>query len=231
MSVDTRLGCACIPVFSLGAALIIAGCGDGGTGGRPSGLPGPSGLPPQCGVMNQACLVERNDAPLALGSRTELTVDFQNAGHAGLDISLEAANPDVLLIEGWLVEAVGNGVSGLLVVAPNGAVIDFLHIWVAEAEELRILAWSQTGDLLGRVQPEVTLLVGDEVLVSVEPFQNAQPLLGNFDLQRTIVGDSIAIVPDPVGGLYRVVARGEGPATITFEALGLSTAWQIEVLP
>jgi hypothetical protein len=34
-----------------------------------------------------------------------------------------------------------------------------------------------------------------------------------------------------VFGWYRVVARAPGNATVSFAALGLDVAWQIEVLP
>jgi hypothetical protein len=52
-----------------------------------------------------------------------------------------------------------------------------------------------------------------------------------FPLAREIVGTSIAIVPDPVPGWYRVLAREAGTATITFTGLGVSATWVIEVLP
>ena len=214
-----------------GLALLVGACGDTGVGGRPGGLPNQNNQEPQCGNLRQACLVQRNDAPLAVGSRTELSIDFENAGQAGLDLSLEATNPDVLDVEGWYIEAVGPGVSGLLIADASGSVVDFLHVWASLPEEMRILAWSQSGDLLGRVQPQVTLLVGDEVLISVEPYTNAQPLLGNFNLNRDIIGDAVAVIPDAVGGLYRVVARSEGQATITFSALGIESIWELEVLP
>lgn len=219
------------PSVTCVALAFVGACGDSGLGGRPPGLPNGNNTAPQCGVMGQACLVQRNDAPLAVGSRTELSITFQTAGQAGLDIGLETTEPSVLLNEDWYVEAVGPGVSGLLITTEDGAVIDYLHVWASVPEEMRIQAWSQSGDLLGRVQPQVTLLVGDEVLISVEPYANAQPLLGNFVLDRTINGDAVAVIPDAVGGLYRVVARSEGVATITFGALGLQSVWDIEVLP
>jgi len=75
-------------------------------------------------------------------------------------------------------------------------------------------------------------VVGDEILVAVEPYANDQPLLGNFELTYTTTnGAAVQIVADPVFGWYRVVARNPGLSTVAFAALGLDVAWQIEVLP
>ena len=76
----------------------------------------------------------------------------------------------------------------------------------------------------------MTLLKGDEVLVSVEPFRAAQPLLGSFTLQRDISGPGVLMIPDAVGGLYRVIAKSKGTFTVTVRALGLERTWTIEVL-
>jgi hypothetical protein len=81
------------------------------------------------------------------------------------------------------------------------------------------------------VQSDVHLLVHDELLVSVEPFANGQPLVGAFALERKLDGNNVAILPDSVAGFYRVVARTAGPTKITFSALNLSTTWSITVEP
>ena len=156
---------------------------------------------------------------------------FQVSGSSGPPLVLEAVDQSVLQTSDTYIEAVGAGCSAVLFVDTDGAVVDFIHVWTTPAEELRILRYSPFGNLMGRVQDQVQLLVGDEVLVAVVPYANAQPLLGNFDLVRDVVGDSVVIVPDPVGGWYRVVARSAGTATVTFSGLGIEAVWDIEVLP
>jgi hypothetical protein len=127
---------------------------------------------------------------------------------------------------------VGAGVSAVLFVGPDKTtVLDFVHLWVQPATELRIVRYAAAGTPLGRVQSSIKLLVHDEILVSIEPFANGQPLLGNFKLTRNLAGNSVAIVPDSVSGWYRVVARSVGATQITFSALGLTTEWTIEVEP
>jgi hypothetical protein len=133
-------------------------------------------------------------------------------------------------VAGGRVEAVGAGASAVLFMGPDQNVVDFIHLWVSKAEELRIQRYSSAGVLLGQVLPSVTLLTGDELLVAVEPYAKGQALLGNFELTRETVGDAIAIVPDSVAGWYRVVARKAGSSTVEFQALGIKKSWQIEVV-
>lgn len=218
----------------VGALLLgIAGCGasNEGIGGMPGSGGSNPGTSPECGAFGQACIGQGLDAPLAVGGRIEVAVAFQVGGSSGPPLVLEAVDTGVLQTTDTDIEAVGPGCSAVLFVGTDAKVVDFIHVWTTPAEELRILRYSPFGDLMGRVQDQVQLLVGDEVLVAVVPYGNAQPLLGNFDLVRDVVGDSVALVPDPVGGWYRVVARAAGAATITFSGLGIEAVWEIEVLP
>jgi hypothetical protein len=179
----------------------------------------------------QACVGQKLDAPSALGSTVELDVRYQIAGTSGPPTTLETADPTVLAVEGAQLRAVGAGASAVLFIGPDKRVLDFVHLWVQPATELRIMRYSSMGALLGRVQSSIKLLVHDELLVSIEPFANGQPLLGTFKLANNLAGNSVAIVPDSVSGWYRVVARSPGTTTIKFGALGLSTDWTIEVMP
>ncbi|MFO0750661.1 MAG: hypothetical protein U1F43_34075 [Myxococcota bacterium] len=207
-------------------------CGDSGDiGGRPGGGTLGNQTKPECGALGQVCLTVGVDAPIAKGSSLELVLDVDIAGSGGSTLGLEVADPTVLGLDGTRLEASGPGLSALLFVDSQGRVLDFLHVFVAVADELRILAYSRNGDLLGPVLDHVTLLPGDEVLVSVEPFRVAQPLLGSFELTRDIQGSGVIMVPDAVGGLYRVIARTPGTSTITVRALGLERTWTVEVLP
>ncbi|MCC6623736.1 MAG: hypothetical protein IT385_20930 [Deltaproteobacteria bacterium] len=220
--------------LGLAAALAVASaaCGDAGeVGGRPGGGTIGGQTEPECGALKQVCLAVGIDAPLALGGGMELIVDFRIAGSAGDSVALDVADPEVLGIDGTRLEADGPGMSALLFTDSQGRVLDFLHVTVATPDELRILAYSRNGDLLGPVLDHVTLLVGDEVLVSVEPYRAAQPLLGSFTLQREIEGAGVTMIPDAVGGLYRVIARTPGTSTVTVRALGLERTWTLEVLP
>ena len=121
----------------------------------------------------------------------------------------------MITTDGTSVVGVAPGLSAVLFVGEADIVLDFLHIWVAQADSF--------GDS--------TLLVGDEILISIDPYAANQPLLGNFALTYDTSTDAVAIVPDPVPGWYRVLARHAGTATLTFSGLDLSKTWSIEVLP
>jgi len=212
-------------------SLVALAWGCGGVGGRPETVSIGAGGKPQCGALGIACAGQKLDAPIALGSTFELDVRYQLAGTSGPPTILETADASVLTVEGAKLKAVGAGASAVLFIGPDKKVLDFLHLWVQPATELRILRYDRSGAVLGRVQSSVKLLVHDELLVSVEAFANGQPLAGNFELARNLAGNSVAILPDSVSGFYRVVARSTGPTQLTFGALGLSTTWNIEVEP
>jgi hypothetical protein len=222
---------ALLGIVSVGLDAGCGGAGNEGVGGVPGSSGSNPGTKPECGAFGQACIGQGLDAPLAVGGRLEVAVAFQVGGSSGPPLTLEVVDTSVLSTTDTYVEAVGPGCSALLFVDADAAVVDFIHVWTTAAEELRILRYSPFGDLMGHVQDQVQLLVGDEVLVAVVPYANAQPLLGNFDLLRDVTGDAVAIVPDPVGGWYRVVARNAGSATVTFSGLGIEAIWDIEVLP
>lgn len=214
--------------------VVLTACGGGADsiGGRPGDF-GQVEAKPECGVLSQACIGQGLDAPIARGSTVDLVVAYQVAGSSGPPTLLAAANEGVVQPTGaTTLAAVGEGMTAILFVGLAGEVIDLVHVWVQTPSELRILRYDDSGDLLGRVQPSAQLLVGDELLVSVEPFANGQPLLGNFELAYASTQPGIVqIVPDPVGGWYRVVARTPGRARIDFAALDKTVTWELEVLP
>lgn len=213
-------------------ALAACGGGAGGVGGRPGDF-GQIEATPECGALSQACIGQGLDAPIARGSTVDLVVAYKVAGSSGPPTVLASANEAVVQPTGATrLTAIGDGMSAILFVGLAGEVIDLIHVWVEPASELRILRYDDAGDLLGQVQASSQLLAGDEILVAVEPFAKGQPLLGNFDLEYVSNNSSaVQIVPDPVGGWYRVVARAPGHARIDFAALGNTATWDLEVLP
>lgn len=216
----------------LWSGALAAACGDGGIGGRPThGGLGQVTVRPECGALSQACIGQGLDAPLVRGGTLELLVELSLPGSAGVPVVLESANPAVIEADDTTLHARGDGLSAILFLGPDGRVLDLLHVWVHAAEQLRIQRYAPDGRLLGQVQPSGQLLVGDELLVAVEPFANGQALLGNFELAIATDGDAVAVLPDPVAGWYRVVARRPGSAVVSFGALGHDAGWHLEVLP
>ncbi len=219
-------------VASLGVAVTACGGGGESFGGRPGEF-GRVEAEPECGAFSQACIGQGLDAPIAKGSELDLAVAYRVAGSSGPPTKLASANEAVITTPGSTrLAAAGEGMSAILFVGPAGEVIDLIHVFVQAATELRINRYDAAGDLLGRIQPSSQLVVGDELLIATEPFAEGQPLLGNFELTyATTTAAIVTIVPDPVGGWYRAIARAPGSATLSFEGLGLTASWQIEVLP
>jgi hypothetical protein len=213
-------------------ALLLAACGGADEGGMPSyGSYGYASAQPECGVLNRVCIASGLNSPLAEGSTYDLRVESQVSGSSGTPLELAVADEAVLTASAMTLSAVGAGASAVLFLGPDRDVLDFLHVWVAPADELRILRFSADGVVLGEVHDQGVLLVGDEVLVAVLPYHDGQALMGSFGMTRDVTGDAVAIVPDVVSAYYRVVARAEGTSTLTFTALGLEAVWALEVLP
>lgn len=213
---------------------LVAACGGGdGVGGRPSsGDVGQMTVTPECGALSQACIAQGLNAPLALGSELELSVEYKIPGTSGPPTTIASANQDVIQApDDTTLAAVGPGMSAVMFVGPGGEVMDIIHAWVQAAAELRIMRYADNGTLLGQVQASSQLLVGDEVFVAIEPYANSQPLLGNFDLHYEVDTDAVTLLADPVLAFYRVVARNPGHAIVTFSGLGVDTHWDVEVLP
>jgi hypothetical protein len=221
----------------LALAAFAAGCGDDGSVGAPpsGGALGQASVKPECGALSQACLQNGMDAPLALGAAMGIAVDYSVAGNSGPPTTLATVNADVLEVDDAVISGKSEGASGLLILDPEGSVVDFIHVWVARATDLEIVRHNTEGAVMGTVSDRATLLAGDELLLSVEAFSTTQGLLGLFettwDIEVSEGDDPIVVVDDIVFGWYRLVARGAGKARVTVSALESTRVLDVEVLP
>ena len=221
------------------AALGLVGCGDSGDlgiGPPPSGGSlGRTSVTPECGALNQACLVGGLDAPLARGGSLGIGSDYRIAGNSGPPTTLVGVNTNIIDVTDAVVTGRAQGMSGLLITDPDGRVVDFIHLWVADATELRIIRHNDDGLPVGAVRSSGTVLAGDEILLSLEAFNGTQGLLGLFETVwqiEVLEGEEpIAIVEDIVFGWFRLIARGPGPVRLTADALGQQKTIELEVLP
>lgn len=226
-------------VSGLVLAVFVFGCGDGGElgiGPPPSGGSlGSTSVTPECGALNQACLVGGLDAPLARGAALGLGVDYRIAGNSGPPTTLVGINPGVVEVSDAVVIGRSQGLSGILIMDPNEQVVDFIHLWVADATELRVIRHNDAGLPIGAVRSSGTVLAGDEILLSLEAFNGTQGLLGLFETVWQIEvmegEEPVALVEDIVFGWFRLLARSPGKVRLTAEALGQSKTIELEVLP
>ena len=216
--------------LALPLMMVVAACGDGGAP-PVDGAMEQATFAPECGSFNQACLRAGLDAPIATGAQVPIHINFQIQGSSGPPISLATVRPDVLDVDAATVFANQEGSTSLLVFGPDDTVLDFIHVWVSDPDELRLVRRGDEGQVLGDLTQATQRLPGDELRVSVEPYRASQPLLGLFEPTWTVTGDAVSIVRDGVAGWYRVVARQPGDATLKADAHGLSLTLSVEVLP
>ena len=226
--------------FSL-ASVAALGCGGDGSGiGPPSpGAFGSADLEPECGALNRACLSRGLDSPLAVGARLGIGLTFDINGTSGVPATMTTSNADVLTVSDGVVSVTGPGVAVVLVRGPDSKVLDFIHLWSAESEELRLIRYTADAEPFGIIRDSGTLLAGDELLLAVEAFAGTQPLIGLFDTEWSIevldpgpgTGPVVSVVEDVVFGLFRIVARAPGRVRLSAASLGIETALELEVLP
>ena len=119
----------------------------------------------------------------------------------------------------------------MLVSMENGAVVDFLHIWVAEADAVRLHRMTEAGFETSPMPASMQVLVGDEMTLVAAPHRGAQRLLGELDAVFEADPKVVKILDEGVAGSRRVVAAAPGTTKLTAEALGIEVQVALEVLP
>ena len=218
-------------LFAMAAAASFASaCGDEATGGLPGTWGNDNAATPTCGALGRVCVANPLEAPLAIGGTTELRLDLATAGGAGLALGLQSAAPEIVEAAGLTLSALAAGGTAILFTADD-IVLDWLFVYTEAIDAMRVVIFSQQGDLLGFAGDASQLLVGDQAYFAVAPYAGGAPLAGNFPLDISIVGDGVRIIPDLTQARYRVIAQAAGTSTVTFSALDHQVVWTLEVLP
>jgi hypothetical protein len=202
-------------------ALAFAACADDGALGNTT-------VSPECSPTDFACVTTGLDGPIAVGGVLPLSIDADTAGTSGSAMTLVSADPSVLKTAGTEIVGVSPGLAAMVMLSGSSAV-DFLHVYVVAPNRLglhRLADGLERGELIEQVE----LLVGDELLVSVEPYRDSQRLLGRGTTTWT-AAPAIAVLQDGVPARRRIVARTPGDADLTVTSFGFSKTLHITVLP
>jgi hypothetical protein len=206
----------------LAAAALLGGCGTAGAFGQAT-------MFKECGSGDPTCRRATPAAPIAVGARLRPQVSVDVAGSVMPLVALSSSRDDVVAIEQGALVAKAPGMAAVLIATADGTVIDFQHVWVAEPTAIVVERTTDAGleELVGPLE----LVPGDEVMLNAALLGGAQRLAGEGDLEWKLDGDAIALLRDGSSGRRRLVARKAGAAHVTIASLGLSTTFDIEVMP
>jgi hypothetical protein len=202
--------------------MLFVGCADS------DGALDQSNVGTECSPTDFACVTSGLSGPIAVGGVLPLALSLDTQGSTTSKVTLVSADEGVLKAAGTEVIGAGAGVAALVMLAEDRAV-DFLHVYVVEAN--RIGLHRRDGGLeLGEILEDVELLVGDEMIIDVEPYHDSQRLLGNRDTTWT-TGPQVALLRDGSPGRRRVVARQAGETDLVIDTFGFQKTLHITVVP
>jgi len=207
-------------------ALLAAGCANG-----TSGALGQTQTSASCPPSDLVCAVAGIDAPIAKGATLPIEITVTSDGSTTPPLSFVSANPSVFKIDDGRVFGLEPGLASLLITTTGDVVIDFLHVWVAEADAVRLHRSTTAGFEIAPMPSSMQLLVGDEMTIVAAPHRGAQRLLGDIDATFDADPAILKILDEGVPGSRRVVAAAPGKTTLTTEALGIEVVVALEVLP
>ena len=184
-----------------------------------------------CGADDDSCPVSGLDAPLAVGARQHVEIDLQIPGSFSPSAPLVSLAPEIITTQGRELVAQDEGMCAILLVDQAGQVLDFIHLWTAQADGLSLHLLSDQGLDLGRVERNIQMAVGESLRLMPLPQQGELPLLGRFaDSQWTLEGEALQLLDEGLGEHRRLRAQQSGSASLQVTAGGLAVALTVEVL-
>jgi len=181
----------------------------------------------QCATDDVACSRRHPMAPLAIGSRFHPDVSTEIAGSTTPNLLLQSADSSVLAVEDGVLLAKQAGTSAILISTEDGAVVDFVHVWVAPVTKITVAR--RDGD---RIDGAIGLTVGEDVTLVPTLWNGAQRLAGSSDATWSVNAEgALAMMRDGSSDRRRLRARAPGKATVTVALGDTKTSFEIEVLP
>ena len=206
-------------------AVLSAGCGaDGGELGQ-------GGVTGGCDSFASNCSLTGIDHPIAVGASLPVTVDSSMFAAAGPELNLSSGRPAVLSVVGQTLTANEEGMAPLFIgIANQDAVLDFIHVRAARADNLKFAIALADGTDLKELSTSIELVPNEYIWAEVSPFKGIAPLVGRMPLVWSSNSPAVTVLKTGASSRVRVIARSPGSAVITATALGLTATFTIEVL-
>ena len=185
----------------------------------------------QCAADDVACSRRHPMAPLAIGSRFYPDVSTEIAGSTTPNLLLQSADSSVLAVVDGVLVARSSGASAVLISTEDGAVVDFVHVWVAPVTKITVAR--RDGE---RIDGAIGLTVGEDITLVPTLWNGAQRLAGSSDATWTVdaegaLAPTVAMMRDGSSDRRRLRARAPGKATVTVALGDTKASFDIEVLP
>jgi hypothetical protein len=209
------------------ATVTASSCGEGSPGAL-----GQAHLSADCPSEDLSCVAQGLDGPLAVGATARINVVLAFQGAATPPTRLVSSHPEILTVDGDNVRGTANGnVTLLMMLNDEDTVIDFMHVWVSDADRIALSIFTPDGRELGEVVTGAELLTGEDLVLDATLYARGQKLLGHSEATFEADSDVVTLLREPTSGRTRVVARKPGQATVTVTASGLATSLSVEVKP
>lgn len=181
----------------------------------------------QCAAGDEACARRHPVAPLAIGTRFYPDVSTEIPGSTTPHLVLDSAAPDIVAVDDGALVARAPGVAAVLISTDDGAVVDFVHVWVAAPDHLTLAR--RDGDRIGGA---IGLAVGEDVTLQPILWAGAQRLAGDAEAAWTASTDGVvSVLRDGSLDRRRIRARAPGTTTLTVAHAGVEHTVAIEVVP
>lgn len=185
----------------------------------------------ECRVGDATCRRAAPDRPIAVGARLRPTVSVDVAGSVMPVVALSSTREDVIAVDDGALVARAPGFAAVLIATADGTIIDFQHVWVAAPTGIVVERPSPVGHGVEELVGGLQLVPGEQVLLSSTLLGGTQRLAGEGEIEWRVEGDGVSLLRDGAGDRRRLVARAPGAARVTVATLGVSTSFDVEVVP
>jgi hypothetical protein len=182
-----------------------------------------------CGTNDPGCHRIGPLAPLAVGAVFRPDVAVELPGTTAPALTLASVDQRVLdVVDGALV-GVGPGVSAVTIAVDTGAVVDFIHVWVATPTAVTLQR--EGGE---RVETAIQLVAGEDLKLVPALWNRGQRLEGASSVEWSLECEAAcpaALLRDGSPHRRRLRAQRPGKATLVVAGLGVRATLAVEVVP